>query len=51
MPIHSMAHYTTAGESTGTNGLKDFVLYLKFIIVAGEIEASNLYKTFLDLLL
>jgi len=51
MPIYSIAHYTTARESTSTNGLKHLVLYLKSIIAAGEMEASDLYKTFLDLLL
>ena len=38
-------------EVTNTNSLKRLVLYLKSIIVVGEIEVSNLYKTFLDLLL
>jgi len=51
MPICSLAHYITAGESTSTNNLKRLMLCLKSIIVAGEIEASDLYKTFLDLLL
>ena len=51
MPIYSVAYYITVGESTSTNGLKRLVLRLKSIIVAGEIEASDLYKTFLDLLL
>jgi hypothetical protein len=51
MPICSIAYYITVGESTSTNGLKYLVLYLKSIIAAGEIEVSNLYKTFLDLLL
>ena len=51
MPIYSIAHYIIVGESTSTNGLKRLVLRLKFIIVAGEIEVSDLYKTFLDLLL
>jgi len=51
MPIYSMVYYITAGGSTSTNGLKRLVLYLGFIIIAGEIEVSNLYKTFLDFLL
>ena len=51
IPIHSIAHYTMVGESTGTNGLKRLVLRLKSIIVVGKIEVSNLYKTFLDFLL
>ena len=51
MPIYSIAHYITAGESTSTNSSKRLILRLKSIIVVGEIEVSNLYKTFLDLLL
>jgi len=51
MPIRSLAHYITVGESTGTNGLKYLILRLKSVIAAGEIEVSNLHKTFLDLLL
>ena len=51
MSIHSMAHYIIAGESTGTNGLKRLVPRLIFIIVVNKIDVSNLYKTFLDLLL
>ena len=51
MPIRSIAHYITAGESTGTNSLKRLMLRLKSIIAVGEIEVSDLYKTFLDLLL
>jgi hypothetical protein len=51
MPIRSVAYYIMAGESTGTNGLKRLMLRLKSIIAAGKIEASDLYKTFLDLLL
>jgi len=51
MPIHSIAHCTTVGESAGTNSLKHLVPRLEFIIAAGEMEISNLYKTFLDLLL
>ena len=38
-------------ESTSTNSLKRLIPRLKSIIVVGEIEVSNLYKTFLDLLL
>ena len=51
MPIRSIVYYITAGESTSTNGLKRLILRLKSIIVVGEIEASNLYKTFPNLLL
>jgi len=51
MPIRSIAHYTTAGESAGTNSLKRLVPRLESAIVAGEIEINNLYKTFPDLLL
>jgi len=51
MPIYSVAYYITAGESTSTNGLKYLMLYLISIMVAGKIEVSDLYKTFLDLLL
>jgi hypothetical protein len=51
MPIYSVVYYITVGESTSTNGLKYLVLYLKSVIVAGKTEVSNLYKTFLDLLL
>jgi len=51
MPIYSIAYYITVEESTSTNSLKRLILRLKSIIVVGEIEVSNLYKTFLDLLL
>jgi hypothetical protein len=51
MPIRSLVHYITVGESTSTNSSKHLVLRLKSIIAAGEIEVSDLYKTFLDLLL
>ena len=51
MPICSMAYYIIVGESTGTNSLKRLMLRLKSIIAAGEIEVSNLHKTFPDLLL
>jgi len=51
MPIRSVIYYTIVGESASTNSLKHLVLRLKSIIAASEIEASNLYKTFLDLLL
>ena len=51
MPIRSVVYYITVGESTSTNSLKRLVPRLKSIIVVGEIEASNLYKPFLDLLL
>ena len=51
MPIYSVVYYIIVGESTSTNSLKYLILYLKSIIVVGKIEVSNLYKTFLDLLL
>jgi len=51
MPIYSIAHYIMVGESASTNSLKRLILCLGSIIAAGEIEASNLYKTFPDLLL
>ena len=51
IPIRSIAYYITVGESTSTNSLKRLILRLKSIIVVGKIEASNLYKTLLDLLL
>jgi len=51
MPIRSIAHCTTAGESAGTNSLKRLVPRLKSAIAAGETEISNLHKTFPDLLL
>jgi len=51
MPICSMAHYTTVGESASTNGLKRLVPRLKSIIAVGKTKASDLYKTFPDLLL
>jgi hypothetical protein len=51
MPIYSIAYYITVGESASTNGSKYLVPRLKSIMAAGEIEASDLYKTFLDLLL
>jgi len=51
MLIHSIVHYITARESTGTNSLKRLVLCLGSIIAADEMEISNLYKTFSDLLL
>ena len=51
MPIYSIVYYIIVGESTSTYSLKRLVLYLKSIIVVGKIEASNLYKTFLNLLL
>ena len=51
MPIHSIVYYITAGESAGTNNLKYLIPHLESIIAAGEMEISNLYKTFLDLLL
>ena len=51
MPIYSIVDYITVGESTSTNSLKRLIPRLKSIIVVGKIEVSNLYKTFLDLLL
>ena len=51
MPIYSVAYYIIVGESTSTNSLKRLVPRLKSIIVVGKMEASDLYKTFLDLLL
>jgi len=51
MPIRSMVYYIIVGESASTNSLKRLVLCLGFVIVAGETEISDLYKTFPDLLL
>jgi len=51
MPIYSIAYCITAGESASINGLKRLVPRLESVIVVGETEISNLYKTFLDLLL
>jgi len=51
MPIHSIVYCTTVGKSAGINSLKRLVPRLESVIVAGEIEISNLYKTFLNLLL
>jgi len=51
MPIRSIAHCIMVGESAGTNGLKRLVPRLESVIVVGETEISNLYKTFPDLLL
>jgi len=51
MPIYSIAHCITVGESAGTNSLKRLVPRLGSVMVAGETETSNLYKTFPDLLL
>jgi len=39
------------GESAGTNSLKRLMPRLESVIAAGKTEISNLYKTFLDLLL
>jgi len=50
MPIRSIAHYITVGESASTSSLKYLILRLISVIVAGEIEVSNLHKTFLDFL-
>ena len=51
MPIYSVIYCIIAGESAGTNGLKRLMLCLMSIIVAGKTKASDLHKTFLDLLL
>jgi len=51
MPIYSIVHCIIVGESAGTNSLKRLVLRLESAIAAGKTETSNLYKTFLDLLL
>ena len=51
MPIHSVAYYIIVGESAGINNLKYLVLRLGSVMAAGKIEISDLYKTFLDLLL
>ena len=51
MPIRSVAHCITVGESAGTNSSKRLVLRLKSVMAAGEMEASDLHKTFPDLLL
>jgi len=51
MPIRSVVYYIIAEESSSTNSSKRLVLRLESIIVVGEIEVSDLYKTFLDLLL
>jgi len=51
MLIYSIAYYIIVGEFASTNSLKYLILRLGFIMAAGEIKISNLYKTFLDLLL
>ena len=51
MPIYSMAHYIMVEESTSNNGLKYLMPHLGSIMVVGKMEASNLYKTFLNFLL
>jgi len=51
MPIHSIVYYITAGESAGTNSLKRLMPCLGSAMAAGEIEISDLYKPFLDILL
>jgi len=51
MPIYSIVYCITAGEPASINGLKRLMLCLGSIIVAGKMEVSNVYKTFLDLLL
>ena len=51
MPIRSVVYYIIVGESTSTNSSKRLILRLKSIIAVGEIEASNLYEAFPNLLL
>jgi hypothetical protein len=51
MPIYSIVHHITAGESASINSLKHLILYLRSIIAAGKIKVNNLHKTFLDFLL
>jgi hypothetical protein len=51
MPIYSIAHYITVGESASINSLKYLIPRLISIMTAGEIEVSDLHKTFLDFLL
>jgi hypothetical protein len=51
MPIYNIIYCIIVGEFTGINSLKYFVLYFISTIVVDEMEASNLYKTFLNLLL
>jgi hypothetical protein len=50
MSIYSIAHYIIVRESAGTNGLKCLVPHFMSVIVAGKMEVSDLYKTFLNLL-
>jgi len=51
MPIRSMVYCIIVGESAGTNGLKRLMPRLGSIMAVGEMEISDLYKTFPDLLL
>jgi hypothetical protein len=51
MPICNIVYCIIVRESAGTNSLKYLILCLMFVIAAGKTEVSNLYKTFLDLLL
>ena len=51
VPIHSIVYYIMVGESAGTNSLKHLMPHLESVMAVGKIEISNLYKTFLDLLL
>jgi len=51
MLIRSVAYYITVEKSASTNSLKRLIPRLKSIIAVGEIEISNLYKTFPNLLL
>ena len=46
MPIHSLVYCIMAGEFTSIDGLKHLVPYFKSVIVVGEMEVSDLYKTF-----
>ena len=46
IPIHSMAHCIIAKEFISADSLKYLIPHLKSIIVVGEINANDLYKTF-----
>jgi len=47
MPIYSVAHYITVGESAGINGLKCLMLRLIFVLAISKIEISDLHEIFL----
>ena len=51
MPIYSLVYCIMAEESASINGLKYLMPRLKSAMVAGEMEVSNLYKIFPNLLL